>query len=49
MNIQRPVQAMNRTLFLYCDVLYLMSIHASSIILLDVREIYDIIATPNYR
>lgn len=33
----------------YCDALWLMSIHASSIILLDVREIYDIMGIPNYR
>ena len=48
MNILRPVQVMNRTLFLYCDALQSMSIHASPIILLDVREIYDIMGIPNY-
>lgn len=34
---------------LYRDVLCIVSIHVLSIILLDVQEIYDIIAVPNYR
>ena len=49
MNIPASGSRLESDAVLYYDALCLVSIHAPSIILLDVREIYDIMDTPNYR